>query len=251
MILLLLLLLSQFDPVFSPKYSEATRLLQQQRWNEAALLLEDLTRDQPSVSTYWHALGLLRASQGQLEPARAALEKACLGVSPPRLACAEWARLLQKLGRHAEAIVAFNRSPRADADSQTLAARALSLEAVGNYRDADRDYRAALAESALRPKQSAAAQLLYARFLMRRQHWEAALWQLRQTLRKQPFLGPAWQDQATVLLLLERREEAADSLEQALAHGQRTKENLLLLSRVYREMGNADKAESYRQEANE
>ncbi|MFO0282269.1 MAG: hypothetical protein ACK532_10170, partial [Acidobacteriota bacterium] len=88
-------------------------------------------------------------------------------------------------------------------------------------------------------------------FHRRRQQWEPSIWQLRQTLRKQPFLGMAWLEQATVLLLLQRREEAADSLEQALAHGQRTRENLLLLSRVYREMGDLDKAESYRKEAND
>lgn len=251
MILHLLLLLCQFDPTYSPQYGEALRLMQQQRLSEAALILEALTRGQPAVSNYWHALGLLRASQGQAGPALTALEKACLGLSPPRLACAEWGRLLQRLGRHREAIAAFHRSPRHDADSQTLADRALSLEALGEFRAADHDFRAALAECALRPKQSASLQLLYAQFLMRRQQWEPALWQLRQTLRKQPFLGMAWLEQATVLLFLQRREEAADSLEQALAHGQRTRENLLLLSRVYREMGDLDKAESYRKEAND
>ena len=46
-----------------------------------------------------------------------------------------------------------------------------------------------------------------------------------------------------------RKEDAADALEQAIAHGERNRDNLLLLSRLYNELGNKEKAQSYKNEA--
>lgn len=245
----LLLWVSQFDPNYSPKYGEAAKLLQQQRFGEAAALLEGLTAEKPGVGEYWMALGMARAAEGKLEAALGPLEKACRSEARLPRACWQWGRVLQALGRHEEALAAMTRELRGYMDSQMLVGRAMSQEAVGRLRAADADYRAALAESALRPKNSAEVQLRYAQFLMRGKKWEEALWQLRQALRKQPFVGQAWKEKAIVLLRLGRREEAVDALEQALAHGERTKENLLLLSRVYAEMGEREKAEVYEREA--
>jgi Tfp pilus assembly protein PilF len=245
----LLLLALQFDPRYSPKFAEATRQVEQRNYAAARAALEELTRDQPHVGDYWHLLGVVAAASGELKEAEMAFEKACRAEQKPPRACYQWGRILQASGRHEEALGAFTAAPRGGIDAATLTARALSLEVLGRYRAADDAYRAALAESALRPRESAEIQQTYASFLIRQRQWEAALWQLRQVLRKQPFAGDAWRLQAGVLLELQRLDEAADSLEQAIAHGQRSRENLRLLSEVYRQLGDSDKAERYRREA--
>jgi Tfp pilus assembly protein PilF len=244
-----LLLALQFDPQYSPKFAEATRQVEQRNYAAARVTLEELTRVQPHVGDYWHLLGVTLAAVGELGPAEAALAKACRAEQKPARACYQWGRLLQAGGRHDEALAAFAAAPRGGVDAATLTARSLSLEALGRVRSADDAYRAALAESALRPRNSAEIQQSYASFLMRQRQWEQALWQLRQVLRKQPFAGEAWRQQAGVLLELDRLAEAADSLEQALAHGQRNRENLQLLSSVYSRLGDNEKAERYLREA--
>ncbi len=250
MILCLLLLASQFDPKFSPKFAEASRLLEKQDYSTAARLLEELTQEKPEVGDYWHALGMAKAASGDLPASLAPLERACKADFKPARACYQWGKILQSLGKHAEAVAAISAGPRGGTDAQSLSARAVSLEVLGEFKGADNDYRAALAESALRPKNSAEVQLRYAQFLMRQGQFEAALWQFQQLLRKQPFMGLAWRDRGVALLQLNRLEEAVDALEQAIAHGERKKENLMLLSQIYGRLGNPEKAESYRREAN-
>ena len=66
MIFWLLLLALQYDPNLHPKFVEATRLLQQQKFVEAVALLEPLTRDKPQIGDYWFALGVAQAASGSL-----------------------------------------------------------------------------------------------------------------------------------------------------------------------------------------
>ncbi len=245
----LLLLTLQFDPRYSPKFAEATRQVEQRNYAAARVVLEELTQDQPQVGDYWHLLGVTLAATGELKAAESALEKACRAEQKPARACYQWGRVLQASGRHEAALQAFAAGPRGGIDAATLTARALSLEALGRYREADDAYRAALAESALRPRNSAEIQQTYASFLIRQRQWEQALWQLRQVLRKQPFAGEAWLQQGGVLVELGRLSEAVDSLEQALAHGQRNRSNLRFLSDIYSRLGDSEKAERYRREA--
>ncbi|MCX6614416.1 MAG: tetratricopeptide repeat protein [Acidobacteria bacterium] len=203
----LLLLALQYDPNLSPKFSESSRLLQQQRFPEAISILETLTKEKPAVGEYWFALGIAQAASGNSTASLAPLEKACTIPDRVARACYHWGRQL------------------------------------------DQAYRGALAESALRPKNSAEIQLRYSAFLIRQGKIEASLWQLDQVIRKQPFFGIAWREKAGLLMAVGRKEDAADALEQAIAHGERNRENLLLLSRLYAELGNKDKAQSYKNEA--
>ena len=245
----LLLLALQFDPHLSPKFTEASRLLQQQRYPEAILILDTLTKEKPAVGEYWYALGIAQAASGNATASLTPLEKAC--TIPDRVArsCYHWGRQLQSMRRHADAIAAFDKAGKNAEDSVLLTAKALSYEALDQASAADQAYRGALAESALRPRNSAEIQLRYSAFLIRQGKIEASLWQLDQVIKKQPFMGIAWREKAGLLMAVGRREDAVDALEQAIAHGERNRDNLLLLSRLYAELGNKDKAQSYKNEA--
>jgi Flp pilus assembly protein TadD len=242
-------MLSQYDPNLSPKFTEATRLLQAQKFPEAIALLENLTQEKPAVAEYWFALGIAYAANNNPQAALDPLDRACKASPRPPRACYHYGRILQGFNRHADAVAAFSAAGRNAEDSSLLSAKAESLEQLNNIVEADHAYRAALAESALRPRNSAAIQLRYSQFLIRAGKFEAALWQLEQCIRKQPFEGLAWRTKAIVLIQLDRKAEAADALEQAIAHGQRNRENLSLLSRIYLALGDKEKAESYRLEA--
>ncbi len=240
---------SQFDPNLSPKFTEATKLLQQQRISEAIRILEELTGEKPQVGEYWFALGVALAANDRPAEALAPMEKACQAIPRPPRACYNLGRLHQAAGRHEQAVTAFETAGRNEVDSTLFAAKAISLEVLERRDEADGAYRVALAESALRPKPAAAIQFRYAQFLVRWGKLEASLWQLNQSIRKQPFEGVVWKEKARVLLMLDRKMEAANSLEQAIAHGERNRENLALLSRLYLALGDKERAEIYRREA--
>jgi protein O-GlcNAc transferase len=249
MIYWLLLLALQFNPDFSPKFQQASKLMRENKFAEAIALLEELHREKPASTEYNFALGLAHAASDNKMKAMPYLDTACRAKPSTTRACLYYGRLLQTLGRHKEAVEAFETVPQVGQSSDYFTDLALSHERLSNFRAADSAYRAALSESALRPANSAEVQLLYARFLLRQGRWESALWQLNQSLRKKPFNGQTWREKATALIQLDRKEEAADSLEQALTHGERTKENLLLLSKLFQALGHKDKAEEYRKEA--
>ena len=245
MILLLFLLVSQFNPDFSPKFQQASRLLQEQKFSQAIAILDVLVKEHPAVAEYWNALGIAHAANGNTAAALKPLETSC----DMKRGCFALGRLLQSQGRHAEAIAAFNRAPQFEQHSELLASMARSSELTGDLEAADLAYRRALAESALRPAKSAEIQVQYSRLLIRQCRFEPARWQLDQSLRKKPFNGAAWRDKAYVLIELDRKEQAVDALEQAIAHGERTRENLLALSRLHADLGNREKAEEYLKEA--
>lgn len=249
MIFWLLLLALQYDPNLHPKFVEATRLLQQQKFVEAVALLEPLTREKPQIGDYWFALGVAQAASGSLAASLEPLRMACASQPRPPRSCYQYGRMLQMSNRFAESIVAFQSAGKNGEDSSLLTAKAQSYEAMNNLPEADQAYRAALAESALRPKNSADIQYRYSEFLIRQKKFEASLWQLNQVLRKQPFFGQAWREKGRVLLLLDRNADAADAIEQAIAHGERNRENLQLLARIYALLGDTAKAEMYRKEA--
>lgn len=249
MIYWLLLLALQFNPDFSPKFQQASQLMRENRFAEAITLLEDLLRDKPASTEYNFALGLAHAASGNKPRALPYLHTACNTKPTTTRACVYYGRLLQSLGRHKEAVAAYDLTPSVGLTSEVHADRAVSHEFLGNLQAADADYRSALSESALRPANSAEVQLLYAKFLARQGKLESALWQLNQSLRKKPFNGAAWKEKAVTLIELGRNEEAVDALEQALSHGERTKANLLILSKLFQSLGDQAKADEYRKEA--
>jgi predicted Zn-dependent protease len=249
MMLWLFLLAMQFDPALSPKYAEGLKALREQKYTAAVPIFEALTNTRPEVPDYWLGLGTALASANRLTDSLPALERACNVQPQIPMACLTYGRVLHATRRHAEAIQVLERASRHSESALLYATKAAAHEALGQWMEADRAYRAALAENALRPAQSAETQLRYALFLVRRQQAEAALWQFKQVIQKKPHWGAAWLEQARTLASLNRIPEAADSLEQAIAHGERRKDTLLALSELYTALGDRTKADSYRQEA--
>lgn len=214
--------------------------------------LEKAARAHPEKPEFVRAYGAAVAASGDLEGALPHLERACRLRPRLALACFQYGRTLYFLNRFDLALQAYEDAQAAQDMGATLySARAQALEALGRSEEADLEYRKALADSALRAAQSADIQLKYGLFLYRRGMVEAALWQYEQAIRKTPHIGVLWREKARALLQLGREGEAAKALEQALAHGERKKENVLLLSRLYERLGEAQKAETLRREASE
>ncbi|WP_031499396.1 tetratricopeptide repeat protein [Bryobacter aggregatus] len=249
MILPLLLLAIQFDANLSPKYAEAVQLLQQKKYPDAVSVLVSLTGEKPEVAEYWNALGLAYLANGDVEKSLPPLQRACTANSHVPRSCFNYGRVLLFLNRYEDAIGAFDRVPRSYEDAPMFLAKAQAYESLKRVREADRAYRSALAETAMRPANSAEVQLRYGVFLARQGSTESALWQFDQAIRKAPLWGLVWREKARVLLQLQRERDSAVALEQAIAHGERNRENLLLLSRIYAQLGDSEKAETYQREA--
>ncbi len=239
----------QYDPNLSPKFAEALRLVQAKKYSEAVGVLKPLTVERPAVGEYWSLLGVAYAADGDLEMAVPNLKKACEAVPRPTRACFQYGRVLHLTNRFDEALKAYEMTPKGAEDSNLYSAKAQSYEALGKVKDADRAFRLALSESALHQGVSSQVQLRYGLFLYRQGSMEAALWQFEQAIRKQPLWGAAWREKGRALLQLDREREAAEALEQAIAHGERNRENLLLLSRLYFRLGDATKAEEFKLDA--
>ncbi len=250
---LLLLALSQPSP--QKLYQEGTAAFEAGDFARAEALYQQALRGKPAELEYARALGASIASQSRFGEALPYLEKACRQSTPALpnrgLACYQWGRTLHYLQRYADAVEAYGLARQAAPfTAQMYFGRAQALDALGQLKEADYDYRHALAESALRLNESAVIQLAYGNFLARQGNHEAALWQFDQGIRKLPHEQRLWQEKAKSLLALGRDREAAESLERALAHGARNRETVLLLSRVYQKLGQNDKARIYSDEAN-
>jgi tetratricopeptide (TPR) repeat protein len=250
---LLILALSQPSP--QKLYQEGTAAFEAGDFARAEALYQQALRGKPAELEFARALGASIASQGRFADALPHLERACRHTTPALpnrgVACYQWGRTLYFLQRPADAIEAYGMARQASPfTAQMYLGRAQALDALGQVKEADYDYRHALAESALRNPESAVIQLAYGNFLARQGNHEAALWQFDQAIRKTPHEQRLWQEKAKSLLALGRAREAADALERALAHGSRNRETMLLLSRVYQGLGQNEKAQSYLDEAN-
>jgi tetratricopeptide (TPR) repeat protein len=239
----------QFDPNLSPKFAEGMRLMREQKFTEAVAVLEKLTADRPEVGEYWLGFGSALAASGRLEDSLAPLGKACAATPAVPQACYQLGRVYHHLTRYEEALAAYSRGEKQTESTQLAWGRAQTYEKLGRYVEADAAYREALAAAALRPRQSAEIQLQYAMLLRRAKKLESAMWQFSQILRKQPFWGAAWLEKARTHLAMDEKQEAAEALEQAIAHGERRKPILLALSEIYTALGNTEKANEYRKEA--
>lgn len=230
-------------------YKEGLRAAEQKQLLLAIDGFRRAVREKPENAEYQRAFGVALAANGDPELAVKPLEKACLLDARLPEACYQYGRVLAQLNRHEIALAAYERGQLRGESASLFTARAQSLEALGQIRKADEAYRAALSESALRLEQSAQVQLLYAGFLSRHMLYDAALWQAEQSIRKRPLDGAAWVEKARILSNLDRPLEAIPALEQALAHGQRNRANLLFLAGLYSRTGNAVRAAQVRDEA--
>jgi tetratricopeptide (TPR) repeat protein len=248
-------------PRSSPVYAYPQNALSMKAYKEGLLALEQkqlllaidgfrrAVKEKPENAEYQRSFGVALAANGDAELAAKPLEKACLLDGRLPEACFQYGRVMAQLNRHEVALAAYERAQLRGETAALFAARAVSLEVLGRLREADEAYRAALSESALRAEQSAQVQLRYAAYLGRQGHYDAALWQVEQAIRKRPLAGPAWVEKARILSSLERPAEAIPALEEALAKGERNKANLLFLAGLHSRAGNAVKAAQARDEA--
>lgn len=253
---LLLLALSQPSP--QKLYQEGTAAFEAGDFVRAETLYRQALRGEPATLEFERALGATIASQGRFGEAIPHLEKACRQSMPPLpnrgLACYQWGRTLFYMQKPAEALEAYRMAKQAAPfTAQMYLGRAQALDALGQVKEADLEFRHALSESALRAQESAQIQLVYGNFLARQGKHDAAIWQFEQALRKAPFDQRIWQEKAKSLLAMGREKEAAEALERALAQGtasgSRNRETVLLLGRVYQRLGQADKARRFLDEA--
>ncbi len=246
--LLLFLALSQNQS--DTLYQEGNHAFQASQFEVAVAKFRAAVNLRPDNPEFRRALGAALASQRRFVDALPHLERACRTAPPLALACYQWGRTLFFLNRPAEALAAYELAAGSRAvEGRLHSARAQALDALGRHAEAAAEFRLALAEAALRPKESAETQLQYANFLARRGQHEAALWQFRQALRKTPFSSSLWEEQAKSQLALDRLTDAAESLEQALAHGPRKRDLVLLLAAVYARLGDEAKARTLLSEA--
>lgn len=92
-------------PAKNDKFAEAQSLLKEERWEDAATLLEELTEEDPRRFQCWSLLGVARHNLGQYEPALAAFEEILRRVDiPPAGACYQASVAAESIQRHQLAI---------------------------------------------------------------------------------------------------------------------------------------------------
>lgn len=218
---LLLLALSQPSP--QKLYLEGTAAFEAGDFVRAETLYRQALKGEPAALEFERALGATIASQGRFQEAAPYLEKACRQSSPPLpnrgLACYQWGRTLFYLRQPADALEAFNKALQVSPfTAQMYSARAQALDSLGQAKEADYDFRHALAESALRSSESAGIQLVYGNFLARLGRHAAAIWQFEQAIRKAPFDPRIWKEKAKSLFAMGNEKQAAEALERARAY---------------------------------
>jgi Tfp pilus assembly protein PilF len=249
---LLLLALSQPSP--QKLYLDGTAAFEAGDYARAESLYALALKGKPAEIEYLRAYGASLGAQGKFDAALQPLETACRQSAPSLpnrgLACYQWGRTLFHLRRYEDSLRAFDFAKEsAPPTAQMYSARAQALDALGRAKEADADFRQALAESALRTPESAGIQLLYGNFLARQGLHDAAIWQFEQAIRKTPFNERLWEEKAKSLLALGQERLAVEALERALSHGVRKRETVLLLARVYQHLGQPEKAKAYLEEA--
>ncbi|MBK8063866.1 MAG: tetratricopeptide repeat protein [Betaproteobacteria bacterium] len=106
------------------------------RSDRALALFREVAAQNPSHQQAWSSIGFLLAEKGELEPALQAFEKA-LALDPGDAPARNIAFVLQRLGRHEDAIEGFKRTLEADDKvDRAWYGIGLSLCSLGRYEEA-------------------------------------------------------------------------------------------------------------------
>lgn len=242
--ILLLILLAWQQRTPQQRFDEAMRLLRENQFLNAASILEGLGTEFPERLEVQLNLGQAYSAAGQFEKALPPLRRVCEFKDFDPKACFLLGRVYFVLHRYEESLATYQRAATVSSGATLDVAMAETLEALGRGAEASLSFRAALAESSLRHAESARVQVRYGQFLARQGNWESALWQYAQAVKKQPLWGQAWLEKARALEQVERWEDAADAYEQAIAHGERNRENVTRLASIYGRLGKGEKAKA-------
>jgi protein O-GlcNAc transferase len=216
-------------------YEAAVALLEQGRAAEAVVALEKLAGRRPEDGRVWKMKGVAHATLGEMEPADTAFERAC--ALSPELAdvCFYRLRSLYLLNRF-EAALEWSRKVSGDPRAERL--RALCLEALGRWNQAEAAYRRAVRT----PAPGEDARIDYGMALVRQGRAEEALAPLKAAAREGRQAGRARRELGRALLQLERLAEARVELESAVKIDGRDAAARLALGRVLQRLGLPEEA---------
>lgn len=208
-----------------------------------ALLAADVSNAQTRSAAEWRQLGLARISDGDLKSATPALQQACELEEKPGDSCYFLARNLHALGEFEAARKAFDVALKAAQPSmraRVLRAAALNYSALGMEREAERDFRQAVA---LGPSETEDARVDWGAFLFRQGRLAEAAIVLDAAVRANLTSARANLEHGRVLLQLNRLDAAAERLEKAVTLNPRDWNAHLLLGRAYQRLGRDADAE--------
>ncbi|MDX2266984.1 MAG: tetratricopeptide repeat protein [Bryobacter sp.] len=185
----LLLVFSQFPTADPPprSYQEGNAAFLKQDFPRALSLYQQALATNPNNGEFLRSIGAVYAAQKQLPEARLWFHRACHASQPNALACFQAGRTWQIEQDYTRALALYERATTLQELGPRLTlATAQVLDRLGRALDAERAYRKAISQAALRPSESGDAQIFYANFLARQGRFTAALWQLEQAEGKLP-----------------------------------------------------------------
>jgi len=216
------------------------------RLPEAGPLLERAVKLSPGNAPAWKALGLVTANSGDLTGAVPPLSQACRLAPEDPDACYYLARNLYVLGRYDAAIEPFEKALAAAPEemlSKVHRATALNFEALGRARDAERDFRQAVALRRPNGPPGEDPRIDYGAFLLRQGRAPEAVRPLEQAAGELSSSSRANMELGRVLLDLGRLEAAATRLEKAVRLDAGNWSARLLLGTAYLRLGRAEDGE--------
>jgi Flp pilus assembly protein TadD len=216
-------------------YEAARALLEQGRALEAAGVLEDVVERTPADARAWKLKGVAHATMGEMEQADAAFERACRLAPKLEDACFYRVRSLYLLNRFEEAL---KWAEQVEGDARVERLRALCLEALGRWKEAEAAYRRAVRVAA----RGEDARIDYGMALVRQGRAEEALAPLREAAREGRQAARAQRELGRALLQLDRLDEARAALEAAVTLDGNDAAARLALGKVLQRMGFAEEA---------
>lgn len=216
-------------------YETALALMERGRAAEAAGVLEKVVEETPADARSWKLKGVAHATMGEMEQADGAFERACRLAPKLEDACFYRVRSLYLLNRFEEAL---EWARRLEGDARTERLRALCLEALGRWKEAEAAYRRAVRAAA----RGEDARIDYGMALVRQGRAEEALGPLREAAREGRQAARAQRELGRALLQLDRLDEARAALEAAVTLDGNDAAARLALGRVLQRMGFAEEA---------
>lgn len=221
-------------------YSRGVELFEKGEFAAAVPYLQRAVKAAPEDAKVWKALGVSYAAQGLYFEAEPALRRACEEAPGLLDACYFYARTLYALDRFEPSLAVLQRIvPR---PWKVRVAMGQSLEASGRGEEAERELRAAVAESqGLSPQPGTALGL----FLVRQGRFAEAVAPLEEVVRRHPGAAEAHLHLGRALVEQGRMDAAVRHLERAVALNGTSAQAHLLLAKAYVRMGRAADAQPH------
>ena len=199
------------DPL--ARYNLGVVLKRAGRADEAAVVLTSLLSERPGIAQAAFQLGLLHHERDELEPAIERYWQAILGAPEMIPAHRNLGSIMQRLGRHAEALSCFERVCRlGPQDATAQAERAAALRQLGRLEEAAEAYEAAIE----RDSRWATPHFHLGVVRLRQGRNEAALACFDAAIAAEPGMVEAHVNRGVVLRALGHVDDAIDSYRAAL-----------------------------------